>query len=125
MLTKILLTILVAVIAITVARSRAVERVRANPQFGRALPPPRRSAWDRLLPAALVMLVVGIGVGYLYLEWIDAHEEVQVRVVNAQTGEVMTFLARKKDIHARSFKTLDGRIISLADVERLELAPAP
>jgi hypothetical protein len=78
-----------------------------------------------MLPIGLVALLIAITGGYLYLEWADAHEEVIIRVVNTRTGDASTYLARKKDVHGRSFETIDGRVITLADVERMELVGSP
>ena len=44
-----------------------------------------------------------------------------MRVINANTGEGVTYQARREDVAGRSFRTLDGRRITLADVERMEL----
>ena len=45
----------------------------------------------------------------------------QVQVVNAATGAIVLYEARRRDIEGRVVRTLDGREIRLADVERMIL----
>ena len=58
---------------------------------------------------------------WLYLDYEAGREVVTVRVINANTGDVTTYEARRADIGGRRFTTLDGRPITLADVDRMEL----
>ena len=58
---------------------------------------------------------------YLFQGWVTAREAITVRVINANTGEGVAYQARREDVAGRSFRTLDGRRITLADVERMEL----
>ena len=74
---------------------------------------------------AVIVGAVAISGLYFYLEWQRANDEVQVRVVNSRTGAYQSYLARKVDVGARRFITLDGRQITIADVERLEIVDQP
>jgi hypothetical protein len=65
-------------------------------------------------------MVAGTGL-YFYQGWQAGREAVTVRVVNANTGVAVTYRARREDVSGRSFLTLDGRRVTLAEVERLEL----
>jgi hypothetical protein len=117
---KILITIVVLVMAWLVIRTRLQAA-------GRAAPPPARG--DPLIPAgvlrALAYGVVSVMIAgtalYLFQGWVTAREAITVRVINANTGEGVTYQARREDVAGRSFRTLDGRRITLADVERMEL----
>jgi hypothetical protein len=57
----------------------------------------------------------------LYLDYQAGREVVSVRVINANTGEATTYMARRADVRGRSFTTLDGRPVTLSDVDRMEL----
>ena len=79
----------------------------------------------RAVAIAVIVGAVAISGLYFYLEWQRANDEVQVRVVNSRTGAYQSYLARKVDVGARRFITLDGRQITIADVERLEIVDQP
>ena len=117
---KILITVVVLVVAWLVIR----KRLQAG---GRIAPPPVRG--DPLLPVgvlralaygAVSVMIAGTGL-YLFQGWVSGREAVTVRVINANTGEGVTYQARREDVSGRSFRTLDGRRITLADIERMEL----
>ncbi|MDQ7015042.1 MAG: antitermination protein NusG [Gammaproteobacteria bacterium] len=60
-----------------------------------------------------------------YLNWADEQVRVQVFVINSETGESREYRAKQGEIAGRSFRTLDGRYIFLATVERLEIRQTP
>jgi len=62
---------------------------------------------------------------FLYAEWREAYQVVTVRVINSHTGVARSYRARLKDVQGRSFATLDGRMVTLADVESMELGGDP
>ena len=117
---KILITVVVLVAAWLVIR----KRLQAG---GRTAPPPVRH--DPLIPVGVLralaygvvsVMIAGAGL-YLVQGWVTGREAITVRVINANTGEGVTYQARREDVSGRSFRTLDGRRITLADVERMEL----
>jgi hypothetical protein len=64
-------------------------------------------------------MLTGSGM-FLYQQWRDAYQVVTLRVVDSRSGHAATYQAYRGDIEGRSFRTLDGRTITLAEVERLE-----
>lgn len=76
---------------------------------------PRIAAWS------LVSVMLLSSAAFLYSQWREAYQVVSVRVINSNTGAARSYQARRKDIEGRSFQTLDGRVVTLADVERMEL----
>ncbi|WP_295438367.1 hypothetical protein [uncultured Thiodictyon sp.] len=80
-----------------------------------------------LLPAGAVrwapygvMAVMLLGSGwYLYRGWALGDQVVEVHVVNANTGAITRYQAHRRDIQGRVVRTLDGRELRLADVERM------
>ncbi|MCP5415700.1 MAG: hypothetical protein H6965_01270 [Chromatiaceae bacterium] len=58
---------------------------------------------------------------FVYLEWQDSWRVVTVRVIHSGNGSETIYRAYKGDVKGRSFTTVDGRIVNLAEVERLEL----
>lgn len=120
---KLLLTLAVILGAYLVIRTR-IQRGRA---VAAASPPPVR---EPLIPAAalravaygLVVAMVAGSLLWLYLDWEAGASVVTVQVINANTGDVTLYQARREHVEGRRFTTLDGRIVTLADVERMELA---
>ncbi|MCW8944707.1 MAG: antitermination protein NusG [Sedimenticola sp.] len=75
----------------------------------------------RLLAAgAVLLMIVGAGL-YLYHQWSDAYQVVSVRVIDSRSGQTASYQAYKGDIEGRTFTTTDGRVITLAEVERMEM----
>jgi len=119
MLGQILVTLTVVAAAYLVIRSRRAPRA-ANKSRG----PARRG----LSPSLAKMLANGIiaflllgSLFYLLNQWWQDREVVTVEVLNANTGQISRFRARRGDVAGRTFVTLDGQQIRLADVERMIL----
>ncbi|MBF0143848.1 MAG: hypothetical protein HQL59_10385 [Magnetococcales bacterium] len=90
----------------------------------------RFSERSRLILRLAVILssavVVAALLYWLFGAWREGKELTQIRVINAETGTVITYQANRDAIHGRAFTTLDGRQVTLADVERMEIvAPTP
>ena len=119
---KILLTAAVILGAYVVIRAR-MQRGRES-AAAPAVPPPEPLVPAGTLKAVAYGLVVAMVAGsllWLYLDYEAGREVVWVRVINANTGDVTTYRARRADVEGRRFTTLDGRPITLADVDRMEL----
>jgi hypothetical protein len=122
MLGKILLTLAVILGAYAVIRARfrsIDEGTRPQPP---ASPVPLIPAGTvRAVAYGLVAVMVAGSLLWLYLDWQARREVVAVRVINANTGAVTEYRARRADVEGRHFTTLDGRRVTLADVERMVL----
>ncbi|MES9845352.1 MAG: hypothetical protein ABW162_00450 [Candidatus Sedimenticola sp. PURPLELP] len=70
--------------------------------------------------AVIALMIVGAG-GYAYFQWQDAYQVINVRVIDTRSGNTVTYRAYKGDVDGRSFTTTEGRTVTLAEVERLEL----
>lgn len=79
----------------------------------------------RAVAYSLAVFMVAGSLLWLYLDYEAGREVVTVRVINANTGEVTTYQARRADVKGRRFTTLDGRPVTLADVDRMELKAEP
>lgn len=115
MITKILFTI--AIIALVIFSSRYLGS-RPAPARGGEPNASKAMRWTAYIVIGLVVLASAL---WLTLEWRSAHEIVPVRVINSATGGAVEYEAYRTDIEARTFRTLDGRRVNLADVERLEV----
>jgi len=121
MIGKLLLTAAVIAIAYLFVRvrgrrplplPRVSERARPNPN------PWRVAAWT-------FAAVLGAGsLVFWLLDWQQSERIVTVRVINANSGEIATYRAAEDSVTGRTFRTLDGRVVTLADVERMELIVA-
>jgi hypothetical protein len=70
----------------------------------------------------LALLLGGTGL-YLAQGWNHGRAILRVQVVNANTGAVTDYQARRRDVEGRGFRTIEGQVIHLADVERMILTP--
>jgi hypothetical protein len=126
MIGKILLTAAVILGAYLVIRARIQ---RSREAVAEPTEPPR----EPLVPAGalkavafgLVAVMVAGSLLWLYLDYEAGREVVTVRIINANTGEATTYSARRADVKGRRFTTLDGRPITLSDVDRMELGARP
>jgi len=126
MLTKLLLTATVILVAWLVVRKRwrssgnELPRLAAEPRSdssgsGPLMP---RGAVKLAAYGLVVLMLVGSGV-YLFQGWQREREIVHLQVMNVYSGDVEHYDARRGDIDQRSFVTLDGRRVQIAEMERL------
>ena len=126
MLTKILLTVFVAIGAWLVLRYRQQNRPPLYLPPTPAPPPPielDKNPPMKIIALALTLFMMA-GVGwFLYDEWFDGRRIVEVQVINANTGKVTLYDARKGEVNLQngSFTTLGGNRVVLAAVERMEV----
>ena len=119
---KILLTALVIAGAVLVIRRRQrqaelmVVSQRSTSNSGK-----RISAIHLAVFVVLTIMIAGSAF-YFLNQWWDANRIVIVKVIDTTTGRSVEFEAYNGDIEGRSFRTTDGRMITLAAVERLEVA---
>ena len=119
---KFLITAAVIYIAYLVVRSRYQgSESRQDGKF-----PLAKAGKSLIRPVAIktaAYAVVGVMVTgsalYLFQSWDRQHQIVNVQVVNPYNGQVQRYETRRGDIDGRSFLTLDGRLIRIAEMERL------
>ena len=71
---------------------------------------------------AMIALIVIAGVAYLvFSEVADVQREITLDVISTRTGESVRYKVQKGDIRGRTFRTVDGRTVTVADVERIEI----
>jgi hypothetical protein len=114
---KILLTAAVIAAAVLVLRLRSRRGVPATVSpAGRG--PGGLMGW--LAVGVIALMLVGAALMF-YLEWRADDEIVDVRVIDAGSGQVSSYRVRRGDVDERSFVTVDGRRVVLAETERLEM----
>ena len=120
MLTKILFTL--AIIAGCFWFVSAKRGVRRQPILVIASPKDQRK---REILRRSVYLFMGVMVlaasAMIYIEISDKYTIVTVHVVNSQTGSRVSYQARRQDINASSFTTLEGSTVYVAEIERIEV----
>ncbi|MCU7851646.1 MAG: antitermination protein NusG [Candidatus Thiodiazotropha sp. (ex Monitilora ramsayi)] len=121
MIGKILLTLFVIIIAWLVIsnRQRRMTAVAAQPRVAHA-EAKTNSLWKWGGYIFIILMIIGSGL-FLYMEWQDRYRVVAVQVIDSQTGKSTYYQARRMDVDERSFVTLDGREVSVAETERIEL----
>jgi hypothetical protein len=115
MISKILFTIAViaAVILLVKLRRRPVPQTpQAEDETAQGF------RWLALV--AVGLMIIGSAF-FIWQAWRDASEVLVLRVVDTRSGQVTEYRAYRNDVEDRVFRTLDGRRISLAETERLEV----
>jgi membrane protein insertase Oxa1/YidC/SpoIIIJ len=121
MLTKILFTILIIMAAIIFLRMKNAEEARTPP--GKARPKAESENQKMFRQGAylfLIFMALSAGV-MMYFELGERYKTVKVNVVNTQTGARVSYQAEQQDIKSDSFKTLEGKTVYVADIERIEI----
>ncbi|ODB83252.1 hypothetical protein A3195_05515 [Candidatus Thiodiazotropha endoloripes] len=121
-ISKILLTMAVIGVAWLVIRHR---QQSLNEPARIARPVAKEKSSNRSIKwLSYALLVLMISASLIYLGWQveQGYRLVTVRVVDAQTGRSVSYIARRMDVDDRHFVTQDGREIIVADGERIELS---
>ncbi len=120
MLTKLLVTISVIIACIWLVSARRDKpgprtKVIVSKKVQERQKLLRRGAWSFM---ALMVLAAVIMIA---LELQDKNALVTVHVINTQSGERISYQARREDVSQNSFTTVEGRKIFTAGVERIEI----
>lgn len=115
MLTKILFTIAVIVVILLIFHGRFRKSVRQVPQ--RVSSSSSKGSKFAIYSVVVVLTLAGAGV-FVYNWWLE-NTVITIRVISP-TNEVVSYRAYRKDISGRSFKTLDGKSVTLGDSDRVE-----
>jgi hypothetical protein len=120
MIGKILFTLGVILIVFLIWRTRNPGRPQRD-LSPRVINPPRerRQAMRVLAIAAAGLMVLASGL-FLYDYWRDNNEIIVIRVIDAGSGKVTEYRARRGEVRDREFVSADGRHVVLAETERLE-----
>ncbi len=120
MLTKILVTILVIIGCMWMLAAR---RENPNPRL-KTVPNPKNQQKQKLFRQAawsfMLLMVVAAGI-MIAFELQDKNTIVTVHVINTQSGQRISYQARREDIQSNNFTTVGGRKIFTAGIERIEV----
>ncbi len=75
------------------------------------------------LSYGVLALMLSASLIYFGLDIQQGYRLVTVKVIDAQSGRSVSYIARRKDVDDRYFITQDGREILVAEGERIELSP--
>ncbi|MDZ7751286.1 MAG: hypothetical protein U5S82_06400 [Gammaproteobacteria bacterium] len=117
MLLKLFYTVLIIGGILLVVRSRMA--LRGAPRQSRDEAP--RGVNPRWVAYGITAVIVITSVGITAHQWLSNEDMVAVRVVNANTGQTTVYTAYAHEVEERSFRTADGTLVRLADMERMEV----
>lgn len=121
MIKQVLITILVALIVIIVARAkRAREQARDNHHGDGSGEEPWYQSTTAIVGFIFAGIVILSTAGVTWLRYQHANEVVRVEVVEPASGNRSVYQVRRKDLGEREFRTVDGRQISLGAGDRVE-----
>ncbi len=116
MLTKILLTALVLIIAWHfLTRKRSVKEAPQAMVTGQSL-------LKRYGIIAFLATILVLGVGVSVWHWYDGYQIVNVTISSPATGQSNTFQVRKKDIDGNLLTTVEGLQIRVSDQETITVS---
>ncbi len=118
MIGKILFTIVVILVILAAARGRAR---RAGGGATTSAPAEPTARWPRYLAYGFVATVIGVGAIFFYQDWHERNTVLSVRVINSRTGLTSSYQVKRGDMRGRTFTTLDGVTVTLAEEERVEI----
>jgi len=119
MLLKILLTAAIILGAMLFLRKRT-HRVQQTAVPASPQPQPPQSRVPHYAAYGLVSIMLAGALYFVYLEWVESYQIVTVRVIDTRSGNTVSYEAYRGDVAERSLLTLDGKMVSLAEVERME-----
>ncbi len=122
MLSKILFTLAVVIGVLALFRWRRQRQLEMLPASVPTQPGVRSKTQPVLKWFALLVIALMIGGAALWLlhAWRAAGEIVTVQVFDAGSGSMAEYQAYRSDLETRSFRTVDGRRVTLAETERME-----
>ncbi len=122
MITKILFTLTVIVGVILFFRTRSAEAPQHKASATKKEPSENEKMFRQ--GAYLFMLFMVLSALAVFIFKIgDDYATVNVHVINTQTGQKLSYKAEQQEIKSNSFKTLEGRTVYVADIERIEIEP--
>ena len=128
MLSKFLLTALVIIIAFFVIRQRHLsgnnisQKNRSISRKTEKVNPRNEFTSDLRLGAYLFLtLMVGLGATLYYFDWLDDHTILTVSLHRDNVSQPVSYEVYKYQLEDRSFITTDGRTITVASSERMEI----
>ena len=84
----------------------------------------RRQA-EPIIPRAILYIFVALmllsSAIIFYFNWEKSYRIITVRVINTQSGHMDEYRVRRGEVDGRKFETTDGKVVILADVERMEI----
>jgi hypothetical protein len=120
MVGKVLFTLAVILVVALIWRTRRPRQPQLAAPPRLVNPAKRRQLPWRVLAFVAVAVMVAASVFLVYDHWRDNNEEIFLRVVDAGSGRVTEYRARRGDIGEREFVTTDCRHVVLAESEPLE-----
>lgn len=119
MITKLLFTILIIIAALLFMRHKNGQGRRQQLEQQAQQAEGRKTAM--FVAIAFVSLTLAVSAGLYYSHWQEAHRIFTVQIINSHTGSEQTYHVYQGDINGRRFRTIDGRLINLSDIERMEV----
>jgi len=120
MLTKILLTLSVIAGCLWYLSTKRGQNRQPALVVGSKKDQQRRAMLLRGAYLFMVVMVIAAS-AMIYIELSDSYKIVTVHVINTQTGVKSSYQARREDVAAHSFTTINGRKVYVAGIERIEV----
>ena len=121
MITKILFTLTVIVGVILFFKAKRAPQV-TNRAAVKTVETENQKMFRQGAYLFLILMALSAA-GMMVFNFFKSTSTVSVHVIDTQTGRQVTYQALQQDIKSRQFKTLEGRLVYVADNERIEIEP--
>jgi uncharacterized membrane-anchored protein len=129
MIIKLLVTILVIGAAIFALKRRQFESPSASKPKLAGLENPNSSTEEksqlqndlRVGAYLFVAFIAGIGGVMYYMDWQDDHTVLTINLIRDAGAAPVTYLVYKYQLQDKSFVTIDGKTVTVASNERMEI----
>lgn len=128
MLGKILLTFFVAAIAFVILRQRQTQSAKQpDKKTGSDMPKDPTAGSEissdlRFAAYTFLALMIGLAAAMYYFQWQDDHTIVTVTLHRDGQSSPINYEVYKFQLGDRSFVTIDGLTVTVADSERMEIS---
>ena len=119
MLTKLLFTIIVIVSVLLVYSARFRQSANVIQRTKSDTNKPNRTT--RIVLYAFAGMIALTSCAFFVYKWRIDNTVVSIRVLSGSSENATTYKALQKDIKGRTFTTLDGRLVTIGEADRIEL----
>jgi uncharacterized membrane protein len=127
MFSKLLITVIVIGVAIIalkrrqLANDRSPSRALARAKSAAAAEKTQLNKDLKIGAYLFVAFIAGLGAVLYYFDWQDNHTVLTVNLIRGADAAPVTYLVYKYQLQEKSFVTIDGKTVTVASNERMEI----
>lgn len=119
MVTKVLLTLLVIVLAYLYLRRRMNRNTSQRPRV--KAEPMNSDTPVKTIAILFILVSFTLTVVFFVYRWVDGNQLLRVTLISPQSSEPLYYQVHKSELQERSFTTTDGQVVRIGVQDRLEI----